>query len=181
MKIIKFMEDHLNSLTTKISASSKKKRYTKILIVTFLLLIFLTFYLCAFIYSNIYDSSYYIDNDPDIAKLALRFSNCDYVNNKISFYKSVKKVYPGNIGEIIQYSNREYLIDPLTNDIDWEVCDSKKQDIWYRTTFKPYDPLLPLWNTDSPFGIHKVRPRKVTEEIEIKKRWNSYLGYEKYK
>lgn len=116
-----------------------------------------------------------IMNDKGIYKIKLRDYNCQSINSNIYNYYYKNKKYPKDMSEIATFNSKEQLSDPLTNKSDWEVCENKNKDMWYRTTKEPYDPILPFWNSNEHDGICKIRPRKVTEEIEIRKRWNSYL------
>lgn len=132
-----------------------------------------------FLYSSIggledpYDK---VKNDPDILKFKTRYINCDYINASIQHQYFEKKKYPMNTTEIGLIIAQKFLIDPITKKSDWEVCDSKNPDIWYRTTIESYDSILSLWNPSEHEGIFKVRPRKVPEEEKIKQHLNDLMG-----
>jgi len=72
----------------------------------------------------------------------------------IEDYYTKNKKYPRYLTEIIEIVP----IDPITGQIDWEVCDYKNKNVWYRTSNNVYDPNLKLWNPAPDSGIFQVRP-----------------------
>ena len=122
------------------------------------------------------DPIYLYSKTPEFKKIRLRYANCNSVNMKIKLYYSNSQKYPKDVNELYKTSAEEFLYDPLTNSrMEFEVCDSKNPEKWYRTKTESYIPVLPLWKPNEHDGIYKVRPPKHPEEEKILKHMNSFM------
>lgn len=82
------------------------------------------------------------------------------IKRAIDKYYIEKGVYVKKLKELTE-TNRPYFSEipenPITERIDWEVCDHSNKNIWYRTVTDIYEPHLPLWNPGSESGIYDIR------------------------
>lgn len=125
------------------------------------------------------DPRYLYSQTPEFKKVKARHTNCSFVNDCIRRYYSINKKYVKNISELNKITTEDFLLDPLTNRVsEFEVCDSKNPDKWYRTKTDPYEPVLPLWNPSENDGIYQVRHPKHPEEEKVLKHMKSMMPNE---
>lgn len=83
------------------------------------------------------------------------------IKKSINEYYLEKGIYIKKLKELTE-TNHPYFSEipenPITERIDWEVCDHSNKNIWYRTVTDVYEPSLPLWNPGPESGIYDIRP-----------------------
>jgi hypothetical protein len=83
------------------------------------------------------------------------------IKKAIDSYKADHNVYPKQLRSLVTVTHpyfSEIPQNPLTNHVDWEVCDYNNKNFWYRTITEVYEPQIPLWNPRAESGIYDVRP-----------------------
>jgi len=80
----------------------------------------------------------------------------EWLNYSIEHYHVRNKKYPRYLTDI----DISFPIDIATGFADWEVCDYKNENLWYRTSNADNTSYLKLWNPRPEDGIYKIRSRK---------------------
>lgn len=93
--------------------------------------------------------------------LMLRSDYEDRFRTIIDSYVLYKKKFPKKLDDLLSRDQSAFFekipADPLTGKVDWEVCDYKNKDVWYRTSDIDYEPHLQIWNPGPENGIYAVR------------------------